>query len=205
MILDGNYGPAPEKMTEVLGRIHESAKLMAFSIEDFLNVSRIESGNMKYNTEEFNLCEQANHIVDDLRPEATRSGLLLLFKSNIASKGMVRADISKTQQILHNLINNALKYTQKGTITVYVHENHVARKLYVEVIDTGIGMNVDTTKVLFQKFSRAKNANSVNINGTGLGLFVAREMARAMGGDITCSSEGDGKGSSFVLSLPLVG
>ncbi len=205
MILDGNFGTAPEKMTEVLGRIHESAKLMAFSIEDFLNVSRIESGNMKYNNDDFNLCEQAGHIVDDLRPEATRSGLLLLFKSNIASKGFVKADISKTQQILHNLINNALKYTQKGTITVYVHENHIARKLYVEIMDTGIGMDPETTKVLFQKFSRAKNANSVNINGTGLGLFVAREMARAMGGDITCSSEGVGKGSSFVLSLPLVG
>ncbi len=205
MILDGSFGTAPEKMTEVLGRIHESAKLMAFSIEDFLNVSRIESGNMKYNNDDFNLCEQASHIVDDLRPEATRSGLLLLFKSNIASKGIVKADMSKTQQILHNLINNSLKYTQKGTITVYVHENHVARKLYVEIIDTGIGMDSETVNVLFQKFSRAKNANSVNINGTGLGLFVAREMARAMGGEITCSSEGNGKGSSFVLSLPLVG
>ena len=86
-----------------------------------------------------------------------------------------------------------------------MHENHIARKLYVEVIDTGIGMDAETTQVLFQKFSRAKNANTVNINGTGLGLFVAREMARAMGGEITCSSEGDGKGSSFVLSLPLVG
>ncbi len=204
MILDGNYGKAPDEMTEVLGRIHESAKLMAFSIEDFLNVSRIESGNMKYTYSEFNLCEQAEHIVDDLRPEATRSGLLLLFKSNIASKGIVRADISKTQQILHNLINNSLKYTQKGTITVYVHENHIARKLYVEVIDTGIGMDQETVKNLFQKFSRAKNANSVNINGTGLGLFVAREMARTMGGDITCKSDGDGKGSSFVLSLPLI-
>ncbi|MES2749422.1 MAG: ATP-binding protein [Patescibacteria group bacterium] len=204
MILDGNYGKAPDEMTEVLGRIHESAKLMAFSIEDFLNVSRIESGNMKYTYSEFNLCEQAEHIVDDLRPEATRSGLLLLFKSNIASKGIVRADISKTQQILHNLINNTLKYTQKGTITVYVHENHIARKLYVEVIDTGIGMDQETVKNLFQKFSRAKNANSVNINGTGLGLFVAREMARTMGGDITCKSDGDGKGSSFVLSLPLI-
>ena len=204
MILDGNYGTAPEKMTEVLSRIHESAKLMAFSIEDFLNVSRIESGNMKYNNDDFNLCEQASHIVDDLRPEATRSGLLLLFKSNIASKGIVKADISKTQQILHNLINNSLKYTLKGTITVYVHENHVARKLFVEVIDTGIGMSIETTKDLFQKFSRAKNANSVNINGTGLGLFVAREMARAMGGDITVASDGEGRGSTFTIGLPLV-
>lgn len=205
MILDGNYGAAPAKMTEVLGRIHESAKLMAFSIEDFLNVSRIESGNMKYTNSDFNLKEQAEHIVDDLRPEATRSGLLLLFKSDMRGQGVVHADISKTQQILHNLINNSLKYTQKGSITVFVYDDIGRKKLFVNVIDTGIGMSPETINDLFQKFSRAKNANSVNINGTGLGLFVAREMARAMGGDISCSSAGDQHGSTFVLTLPLVG
>jgi signal transduction histidine kinase len=204
MILDGNYGAAPAKMTEVLGRIHESAKLMAFSIEDFLNVSRIESGNMKYTYSDFNLKEQAEHIVDDLRPEATRSGLLLLFKSDMRGQGIVHADISKTQQILHNLINNSLKYTQKGSITVFVYDDIGRKKLFVNVIDTGIGMSQETINDLFQKFSRAKNANSVNINGTGLGLFVAREMARAMGGDITCSSAGDQRGSTFVLTLPLI-
>lgn len=204
MILDGNYGSAPKEMNEVLGRIHESAKLMAFSIEDFLNVSRIESGNMKYNCADFNLKEQAEHIVDDLRPEAMRSGLLLLFKSDMRGQGIVFADVSKTQQILHNLINNSLKYTQKGSITVFVYDDIGRKKLYVNVIDTGIGMSPETIGDLFQKFSRAKNANSVNINGTGLGLFVAREMARAMGGDISCSSAGEQHGATFVLTLPLV-
>lgn len=204
MILDGNYGTAPEKMAEVLSRIHESAKLMAFSIEDFLNVSRIESGNMKYTNTDFNLREQAEHVVDDLRPEAIRSGLLLLFKSDMRGQGIVHADISKTQQILHNLINNSLKYTQKGSITVFVYDDIGRKQLFVNVIDTGIGMSPETIGDLFQKFSRAKNANSVNINGTGLGLFVAREMARAMGGDITCSSPGDQRGSTFVLTLPLI-
>ena len=205
MILDGNYGVAPEQMATVLNRIHESAKLMAFSIEDFLNVSRIESGNMKYTYTDFNLKEQAEHIVDDLRPEATRSGLLLLFKSDMRSSGVVNADISKTQQILHNLINNSLKYTKKGSITVFTYDDIGRKQLFINIIDTGIGMSEETMSALFQKFSRAKNANSVNINGTGLGLFVARAMARAMGGDIACSSAGDQRGCTFVLTLPLVG
>jgi signal transduction histidine kinase len=205
MILDGNYGKTSEEMTSVLSRIHESAKLMAFSIEDFLNVSRIESGNMKYTLTDFNLREQAEHIVDDLRPEAIRSGLILLFKSDMRSNGIVHADISKTQQILHNLINNSLKYTQKGSISVFVYDDIGRKKLFVNIIDTGIGMSPETINDLFQKFSRAKNAHSVNVNGTGLGLFVARKMAHAMGGDITCSSPGDQHGSTFVLSLPLVG
>ena len=76
--------------------------------------------------------------------------------------------------------------------------------MIVELIDTGIGMSEITISSLFEKFTRANNANSVNIKGTGLGLFVAREMARAMGGDITAHSDGEGKGSRFVFYLPMV-
>lgn len=204
MFLDGSYGSLTQKQTEPLNRIGESAKLMASSIEDFLNVSRIESGNMKYEYSDFSIAEQASHIVDDLRPEALRSGLVLLYRSDLTSKGFVHADIGKTQQILHNLINNSLKYTQKGTINVFAHENLRLKKMYIEIIDTGIGISAETIRDLFEKFSRAKNANTVNIKGTGLGLFVAREMARAMSGDITAHSEGEGKGSHFVLTLPLL-
>ena len=203
MMLDGNFGNAPEKMREPIERIHESAKLMALSIEDFLNVSRIESGNIKYENSDFNLAEQATHIVDDLRPEATKAGLLLLFKSNLTRNGIAYGDPGKTQQILHNLINNSMKYTQKGTITVYAHDDKKLGILSIEIIDTGIGISKETLEGLFQKFTRARNANHVNINGTGLGLFVARAMARAMKGDITVHSEGEGKGSRFVLTLPL--
>lgn len=203
MILDGSFGTPPEKMKEALSRIHESAKLMAFSIEDFLNVSRIESGNIKYECTEYNLKEQAENIVTDLRPEAERTGLILYFQSQLSGTGIVRADLGKTQQILHNLINNALKYTKDGSITILVKEHLDNKQLFVEVIDTGIGMSKETIAALFQKFSRAKNANSVHINGTGLGLFVAREMALAMKGDITAHSDGEGEGSRFVLTLPL--
>lgn len=204
MILDGSFGTPPEKMKEALSRIHESAKLMAFSIEDFLNVSRIESGNIKYECTDYNVREQVENIVTDLKPEAERTGLTLSFQSQLTCTGVVRADVGKTQQILHNLINNALKYTGDGSITVLMTEHLDNKKLFVEVIDTGIGMSKETISTLFQKFSRAKNANSIHINGTGLGLFVAREMALAMGGDITAHSDGDGEGSRFVLSLPLV-
>ncbi len=204
MFLEGSYGELGEKMHEPLNRIFESAKLMAMSIDDFLNVSRIESGNMKYEYSDFSIADQASHIVDDLRPEALKLGLILTYKSDLTSSALVNADIGKTQQILHNLINNSLKYTPKGSVTVLVHENLNLKKIYIEIIDTGIGMSKETIADLFAKFTRAKNANSVNIKGTGLGLFVAREMARAMKGDITAHSDGDGRGSHFILTLPLV-
>jgi signal transduction histidine kinase len=114
MILEGSFGKVESKMAEPLTRIADSAKMMNESVEDFLSVSRIEGGNMKYELADFNLRELAEHITDDLRPEGFRKGLLLLFKTNLTSQGLVHADKGKVQQILHNLINNSLKYTPKG-------------------------------------------------------------------------------------------
>ena len=202
MMQEGSFGAVTAKMVTPLQRISESASMMATSIEDFLSVSRIEAGNMKYEYSDFNLRDQAEHIVDDLRPEALKKGLLLLFRTDLNCQGIVKADVGKTQQILHNLINNSLKYTPKGSITVYVHDDKKRKLLFIEIIDTGIGMSQVTIESLFEKFSRASNANSVNIKGTGLGLFVAREMARAMKGEVTAHSEGEGKGSHFIFTIP---
>jgi signal transduction histidine kinase len=77
------------------------------------------------------------------------------------------------------------------------------KRIYIDISDTGIGMSKETAAKLFHKFTRADNANSVNVSGTGLGLFVALKMAEQMGGTITCHSEGDGKGSTFTFELPL--
>jgi signal transduction histidine kinase len=76
--------------------------------------------------------------------------------------------------------------------------------MYVDIIDTGLGLSPENLSKLFGKFARAKVASSANIMGTGLGLFVAREMARAMGGDITVKSDGEGLGSTFTIILPLI-
>jgi signal transduction histidine kinase len=202
MMLEGNFGTPPEAMKEPIARITESAKLMALSIEDFLNVSRIESGNIKYECANFNLKTQVEHIVTDLQPEAEKKGLEISLRNSLTNDGFVFADLGKTQQILHNLINNALKYTPHGSITVHLYDNARTGMIYVDIADTGIGIAPEAIANLFQKFSRAKNANSVNISGTGLGLFVGRAMARAMNGDITTHSEGEGKGARFVFSIP---
>ena len=204
MMTEGSFGKLPDKANEALGRIQESTVFMASSIDDFLEVSRIESGNMKYDYKDINFKEQAEHIVDDLRADALHRGLLLMFRSDMNGTGMVHADAGKTQQILHNLINNALKYTLKGSVTVYARDDIKGKKMYVDIIDTGLGLSPENLKKLFGKFARAKVASSANIMGTGLGLFVAREMARAMGGDITVTSAGEGLGSTFTIILPLI-
>lgn len=204
LISEGSYGPVPEKMKEPVERIVQSARMMAVSIEDYLNVSRIEAGNMKYNLEDFNLIDEAEHICDDLRPEALKRGLVLLFRRRLTGKGIVHADIGKVQQIVHNLINNSIKYTPKGAITVFAHDDMEKKKVFIDILDTGIGMNEETRHSIFQKFERGDKANTVNVKGTGLGLYVALKMAEAMGGTITAHSEGEGKGSRFTIELPLV-
>lgn len=205
MLAEESFGKLPEKAIEPINRIEESARLMALAVEDYLNVSRIESGNMKYNMSDFNLKDEVEKIADDVRPSALKKGLILLFRNKLNSKGLVNADIGKSVQIIHNLINNSLKYTPKGSITVLIRDDIKAKKIFVDIIDSGIGMSQETIDKVFHKFERADNANSVNVSGTGLGLFVAQKMAHAMNGDITAHSEGDGKGSTFTFELPLVG
>ena len=85
-----------------------------------------------------------------------------------------------------------------------VRDDVKQKKIFVEISDTGIGMSKESLHTIFQKFERANNANEVNIKGTGLGLFVALKMAEAMGGTIEAYSKGEGKGSRFVIELPLV-
>jgi len=203
LLLEGSFGQIPQKAMEPLGRIDESSKLMALAIEDYLNVSRIESGNMKYNLADFNLVKEVEHVTDDLRSDAMKKGLVLYFKKSLHHQGVIHADIGKTIQIIHNLINNSVKYTQTGTITVLVRDDMRKKKIFVDIIDTGIGMSEETLNAIFHKFERARNANSVNATGTGLGLYVAAKMAEAMGGGITAHSDGDGKGSRFTLEMPL--
>ncbi|MEZ4195543.1 MAG: HAMP domain-containing sensor histidine kinase [Candidatus Paceibacterota bacterium] len=156
LLREGTYGEITKKMKEPIERIEHSARLMAESIEDFLNVSRIESGNMKYHLADFNLKEEVEHLCDDLRPEALRRGLVLIFRSKLQATGIVNADIGKTHQILHNLLNNAIKYTPKGTISVFVHNDDESKNILVDITDTGVGMSTETLQTIFQKFERGE-------------------------------------------------
>ncbi len=198
------YGKLPVKAKEPIERINSSVQMMSRSIEDYLNVSRIESGNMKYSFSDFNLRNTTEHICDDLRTVAVKKGLLLLFKTDLESKATVNADLGKVEQIIHNLVDNAIKYTKNGTITVLVRDDVKQKKICVDITDSGIGMSTKTLQSVFEKFERSDGANDVNIYGTGLGLYLALKIAEAMGGTVTAHSEGEGRGSRFVLELPLV-
>jgi signal transduction histidine kinase len=128
----------------------------------------------------------------------------MVFRSDCDGSCSVKADTGKTRQIIMNLIDNAMKYTPKGTITVVAHDDPKKKKMLITISDTGVGMSKETQEEVFEKFVRAKNANNVNVTGTGLGLFVAKKMVTDMKGRVWAESEGEGKGSTFTIELPLL-
>lgn len=117
---------------------------------------------------------------------------------------MIHADVGKTRQVIQNILDNSMKYTPSGTIKVLVHDDLKKKKITITVQDTGIGMSKETQEEVFEKFVRAKNANSVNVTGSGLGLYVAKKMVLEMKGRVWVESEGDGKGSTFHIEFPLI-
>jgi signal transduction histidine kinase len=203
MLLDGSFGTISEKLLLPIQRIEESSRFMALSVDDFLNVSRIESGSMKYDTAIFSLSKTTSSLVDDLRAAAVKRGLILTFKNEASTDVLVKADEGKVRQVLQNVIDNAMKYTPKGSVTVTLCTDLDKKRSVVAVVDTGVGMSKETLNDLFGKFVRAKTANTVNVYGTGLGLYIARKMIMAMGGSLKASSKGEGYGSTFVMELPL--
>ena len=113
----------------------------------------------------------------------------------------IKGDRNKLKQVISNLLDNAIKYTPEGSVTIGLLAS--GETVTFQITDTGIGIDKDTKDFLFDKFSRAENAKHVNIIGTGLGLFLAREIITAHEGAIWVESEGEGKGSSFIIKLPI--
>ncbi len=206
MILEGSYGVIDDKTKEVLTRVNDSAKNMALSIDDFLNVSRIEAGNMKYDLADADIRQIVENIVSDTQPVSTDRGIPLILNVSFEGPAMSKIDIGKTRQIIQNLVDNAFKYNKDGgLVTLTLSKDDVAKKINVDVKDQGIGLSPESIGNLFGKFERAKNASSANVSGSGLGLYIARTMARQMGGDIVVTSPGEGQGSTFTASFPLNG
>jgi len=201
LILDGSFGKVPKKARDVIEKIAESSALLAETVNDFLDVSRIEQGRMQYDMANFPLVTLIADIVNELKPLATEKGLYISFETACTEQdSVVHGDRGKLSHIFLNLIDNAIKYTEKGWVKARLERD--GSILRFTVSDSGVGIAPDEIGTLFEKFVRTKGASSVNVNGTGLGLYVARQMVKAHDGDIWVESEGKGKGSTFVVELP---
>ncbi len=203
LILEGDMGTVSKDAKEAVGRIFESTNTLASIVDDYLNITRIELGTMKYAFETIDLKTLVEDVIAELKPNIDKAtGVKFLFGAeNAGTDYRITADRDKMKQVIANLIDNSIKYTPKGSVGVSLSYDRPKHKFVFMIKDTGIGIAPETLPLLFNKFSRAGNANKTNIKGTGLGLFVAKEIVTAHHAVIHAESAGEGKGSSFIVEF----
>lgn len=209
MMLEGSFGSIPTSQRGPLEKVYESGERLIQLVENLLSVSRIESGRMKYNMDMASLRDLAAAVVDELMPAAKKKSLALKFVEPHETLPLVNIDAEKIRQVMTNLVDNAIKYTKKGSVVVSVYgqddpDNHVKRPSAIFTVqDTGTGVRADDQGKLFQKFIRGQGSALVHTEGTGLGLYVGRMMVEAHGGAIWVESKGENTGSTFAFAIPI--
>ena len=192
-------GIVPSEEHGYLDVIERNGKQLLALINDILDLSRIEAGREEIDIKEFNLAELAKDVVEMIEPLAYQKKIQLSFKSGKMAQN-VWSDPEKVRHIIQNIVGNAVKFTEEGTveITTEIKED----KSYIVVTDTGIGIDKEQLPHIFDEFRQADGSNSRRYGGTGLGLAIAKKYALLLGGDITVESSPD-KGSKFTLCLPV--
>src|SRR5262245_9913680 len=192
----------PTRQYENLEKILLSAEHLLALISDILDLSKVEAGKMDLYLETFDLATILRDVETTVQPLVERNANTLVVHRP-DELGAMRADRTKVRQALLNLLSNASKFTQQGTITLTVtrQAEDGVDWIALSVTDTGIGMTPEQIARLFQAFSQAETATASQYGGTGLGLAISREFCQMMGGDITVESAWD-EGSTFTIRLP---
>lgn len=201
LLLEGSYGKLTIKHKDVLNKIYTSNERLISLVEDLLNLSRIESGRMEYAFEKVDIAGVCQEVYDTFLLKAKDKKLDLCFQKNDGVLCEAVTDRNKVREVISNMVDNAIKYTLKGGVTMKVENN--GEFVQVKVTDTGIGIPETELPYLFQKFSRGKDISRLNTGGTGLGLHVGKKMMEALHGDISAESRGEGKGSTFIIHVPM--
>jgi signal transduction histidine kinase len=187
---------------EPLDRVLGAGRHLLALINDILDLSKIEAGRMELNLETFALEPLIDGVVKTIEPLAAKNGNQVVVSCD-AGISTMHADEMRLRQALLNLMSNANKFTENGTVTISARQNQEDGRDWVtlSVADTGIGMTAEQIGKLFQEFSQASSTTASKYGGTGLGLVISRKFCQMMGGDITVASE-PGKGSVFTVRLP---
>jgi signal transduction histidine kinase/CheY-like chemotaxis protein len=199
-----------------LKKIHSAAKHQLNLINDILDLSKIEAGKMTLFLETFDIGQAVQEVAATIRPLVANNGNRFEIQCP-PGLGSMRADQTKVRQILYNLLSNATKFTEKGSVRLEVVQsngqgqgNNPANtragcdhhpQIMFKVVDTGIGMSPEHVGRLFQAFTQAEASTTRKYGGTGLGLAISKKFCQLMGGDLTAASE-LGKGSTFTVTLP---
>jgi CheY-like chemotaxis protein len=202
LLSDNKDGTLTEEQVKYAQAIHSSNNDLLALINDILDLSRIEAGHVELAEENLTVSSVLQRLKETFEPLAAQKGLALRIHAEADAPTQLVADSQRLQQILKNLLANAVKFTEHGSVSLVVSGSGAGRIRFA-VSDTGIGIAQAQTEVIFEAFRQADGSTRRRYGGTGLGLSISRDLAARMGGSIAVASE-PGRGSCFTLELPLV-
>ena len=197
-VTDGLFGEVSEKVVEQLNETVKQTDRLNNLVQDLLNVSRVEQGKIAFNIVEVSPGDVINPLVSQYREKASEKNIKIAYEE-IEDDVHIRADEGRYQEIMTNLIDNAVKYSLEGSVVIR-HEIK-DKTVITRVKDSGIGMSTKERERLFQRFYRVKNEKTKGIGGTGLGLWIIKQYIEKMGGKISVDSL-EGSGTEFIVELP---
>lgn len=203
LLLEGSGGALTDTEKDMIGKISISSERMSQLVEDYLNLTRIESGKLEYKFNSYRMEDICQEVVDTLALKAKENNLSLIYRKPAETLPEVMIDGPKVREVVSNLVDNAIKYTPAGDVTVSMEWRKDDHCIRVTVADTGMGISTADIPKLFAKFSRVKDEQHLKVKGTGLGLYVGKVMIENNGGRIWAESEGIGHGTRFIVELPV--
>jgi len=201
LFLEGIYGKLDAQKQQPMERLYRSSERLIHLVNDLLGISRIQMGKIVLDLAEVDLCEIVQSVVDEFGAAAEEKNIALHASCPPDSVPVVSGDKQKLRDCVLNLVDNAIRYTEKGSVDVSVRRE--ANDILVRVDDTGPGLAPEEVRSLFGSFQRGQEGRAHWPEGSGLGLYIAREFIALHGGEIWAESPGKGLGSSFFIRIPI--
>jgi signal transduction histidine kinase len=211
LLLEGTYGVVDDIKKAALEKVYISNERLIQLVEDLLNISRIEAGRMEFDFQEAQIEDLVVEVVNTLELAAKAKDLYLNYQKPEEPMPKIKIDITKIKEVISNMVDNSIKYTQKGGVTVRItdhltpkEEGGFGKVIQVIVSDTGIGMDAEDLQMIFEKFQRGKQVSHYHTDGTGLGMYIGKKVVDVHKGRLWAESDGKNKGSRFILELPVL-
>lgn len=203
MLLDGDLGEITKEQRDFIEKTHQSNERMISLVNDLLDVTRIEEGRYVYKPTPVNLEDLVRFVVNSYKEEINRKNLRLEFKKTEAKLPKIEVDVEKIRLIIQNFLDNAIKYTPNGgTVLISLTYDKGKKEIKFSIKDTGVGIPQDQQERVFTKFFRGANVIRMATEGSGLGLFIAKNIIEAHGGKIWFESK-ENQGTIFYFALPV--
>ncbi|MDD5145443.1 MAG: ATP-binding protein [Candidatus Pacebacteria bacterium] len=201
MLIEGSFGPISDKAKEKLTNVTQSNERLIKMVNDLLDISKIDLGKMETEKSKMQVLDLVGSCIEELEHEVEKKNLKLTFEKPKIALPKIEVDALKIRQVFLNLIDNAIRYTTQGEILIKAKKKKSS--ILFSIKDTGEGLTKEELENIFQGFSRGSAGIDLFIEGTGLGLYVAKKFLELHQGKIWAESKGKGKGATFFVELPM--